>query len=142
MRLSTRGRYAARAMYDLALHRDQSPIPLRSISARQEISDKYLEQLFLKLRRKGLVRSIRGPGGGYCLGRDASEITVGDILRVVEGPVTPVFCTDDSPGKRCKRSLECEMRLFWQKLGEKILECLDSVTLEDLCKRSSTSCGQ
>jgi len=138
MRLSTRGRYAARAMYDLALQRSNGPIPLRSISARQEISEKYLEQLFLKLRRKGLVRSVRGPGGGYRLGREPRNITLGAILRAVEGPLTPVFCVDDPPRKACKRAKACQMRKFWQGLGHRILDCLDSQTLEDLCRQSGS----
>jgi Rrf2 family protein len=107
---------------------------LRSISARQEISEKYLEQLFLKLRRKGLVRSVRGPGGGYLLGRDPQKITMGAILRAVEGPLTPVFCVDDPPGKKCKRTESCRMRKFWLELGESILDCLESQTLGDLCR--------
>lgn len=142
MRLSTRGRYAARAMYDLALHRENWPVSLRTISARQEISEKYLEQLFLKLRRKGLIRSVRGPGGGYLLGKDAGKITVGEILRAVEGPLMPVFCVDDPPGKRCHRAEDCRMREFWQDLGRRILECLDSQTLEDLCRQSGNACAK
>jgi Rrf2 family protein len=135
MRLSTRGRYAARAMYDLALHSQKGPVSLRTISARQEISEKYLEQLFLKLRRKGLIRSVRGPGGGYLLGKEARKITVGEILRAVEGPLMPVFCVDDPPNKRCHRAEDCRMREFWQELGRKILDCLDSQNLEDLCRK-------
>jgi len=141
MRLSTRGRYAARAMYDLALHQHSAPIPLRDISARQSISEKYLEQLFLKLRKKGLIRSVRGPGGGYLLHRSPGQITMGEILRAVEGPLMPVFCVDDPPGKRCKQAEDCRMRQFWQDLGEQILQCLDSQTLEDLCARSGSSCA-
>jgi len=139
MRLSTRGRYATRAMYDLALHQGQGPVPLREISARQEISEKYLEQLFLKLRRAGLIRSVRGPGGGYLLARDAKKITMKDILRTVEGPLTPVFCVDDPPGKRCRRAQDCAMRKFWQELGEKILDCLEKQTLGGLCQRASAN---
>lgn len=141
MRLSTRGRYATRAMYDLARHRQNGPVSLRTISASQEISEKYLEQLFLKLRRKGLIRSVRGPGGGYLLGKEARKITVGEILRAVEGPLMPVFCVDDPPNKRCKRAKDCLMRKFWEDLGRRILECLDSQTLEDLCRQSGNDCA-
>jgi Rrf2 family cysteine metabolism transcriptional repressor len=141
MRLSTRGRYAARAMYDLAVHQHNGPVPLKVISDRQSISEKYLEQLFLKLRRKGLIRSVRGPGGGYLLGKKPGKITVGEILRAVEGPLMPVFCVDDPPGKRCKRAQDCRMRLFWKELGQKMLDCLDSQTLEDLCHRPGKSCA-
>ena len=142
MRLSTRGRYAARAMYDLALHHEHGPVPLREISARQEISEKYLEQLFLKLRRKGLIKSVRGPGGGYLLGKNADKITMADILKTVEGPLTPVFCTDDAPGKKCKRSDACAMRKFWVKLGQKMLDCMEKQTLGDLCRRSNSRCPE
>lgn len=141
MRLSTRGRYATRAMYDLALHHQQGPIPLRVISARQAISEKYLEQLFLKLRNKGLIRSARGPGGGYLLGRNPERITIGEILRTVEGPLMPVFCVDDPPGKRCERAEDCKMRQFWQDLGQRIVDCLDSQTLGGLCRQSGSSCA-
>jgi Rrf2 family protein len=127
-------------MYDLALHDGQGPIPLRDISARQEISEKYLEQLFLKLRRAGLIRSVRGPGGGYLLARKPEKIVMFDILKAVEGPLTPVFCTDDSTGKRCKRSKSCAMRKFWMELSNRILDCLKHQSLGDICKKSSSSC--
>lgn len=141
MRLSTRGRYASRAMYDLALHNQEGPVPLREISARQDISVKYLEQLFLKLRRNGLIRSVRGPGGGYLLGRNADEITMREILQAVEGPLTPVFCTDDPPGKKCKRVDDCMMRNFWLQAGRMIIEFLDSQTLGDLCSQTGSGCA-
>lgn len=140
MRLSTRGRYATRAMYDLALNQDEGPVPLREISARQDISEKYLEQLFLKLRRAGLIRSVRGPGGGYLLARNASKINMYDILMAVEGPLTPVFCTDNPPGRRCKRSKTCDMRKFWMELSRQILECLEHQTLGDLTERANGKC--
>lgn len=140
MRLSTRGRYATRAMYDLALNQNQGPVPLRAISARQEISEKYLEQLFLKLRRAGLIRSVRGPGGGYLLARDAFKINMYDILKAVEGPLTPVFCTENPPGKKCKRARTCDMRKFWKELSRQILSCLKNQTLGDLCRKASARC--
>jgi Rrf2 family protein len=111
---------------------------LREISARQEISEKYLEQLFLKLRRAGLIRSVRGPGGGYLLARDAKKITMKDILRTVEGPLTPVFCVDEPPSRKCKRAQDCAIRIFWEELGKKILECLEKQTLGALCGRSGS----
>lgn len=141
MRLSTRGRYAARAMYDLALHQHNGPVSLKVISKRQGISEKYLEQLFLRLRRKGLIRSVRGPGGGYLLGKKPAKISMGEILRAVEGPLMPVFCVDDPPGKRCKRAENCRMRQFWKELGRKMLECLESQTLEGLLAESGNSCA-
>jgi Rrf2 family protein len=127
-------------MYDLALHGGQEPVPLREIAARQDISEKYLEQLFLKLRRAGLIRSVRGPGGGYLLARKVDKIRMYDILKAVEGPLTPVFCTDNSAGKRCRRAKNCAMRQFWMELGDRILECLKGQSLGDICRRSSKGC--
>jgi Rrf2 family protein len=127
-------------MYDLALHKDEGPVPLREISKRQDISEKYLEQLFLKLRRAGLIRSVRGPGGGYLLARKASKINMYDILKAVEGPLTPVFCTDNPPGKRCKRSRTCDMRKFWLELSKRILDCLEHQTLGDLSEQANGKC--
>jgi Rrf2 family protein len=127
-------------MYDLALHKDEGPVPLREISKRQDISEKYLEQLFLKLRRAGLIRSVRGPGGGYLLAKKASKINMYDILKAVEGPLTPVFCTDNPPGRRCKRSKTCDMRKFWLELSRQILNCLEHQTLGDLCRRADGKC--
>lgn len=132
MRLSTRGRYAVRAMVDLALHVDEGPVPREDIATRQEISALYLAQLFAKLAKASLVESVKGPGGGYFLARSASEIRAGDIIRAVEEPLAPVYCVNSQPKARCHRMEDCVTHLLWKRLGERIAEVLDSVTLEEL----------
>ena len=135
IRISTRGRYALRAMVDLALHADEAPILRRDIAARQEISADYVAQLFRRLRVAGLVDGVKGPGGGYRLARDTTTVSAGDIVRAVEGPVAMVHCIvpgpDDEPS--CNRVDRCATRLLWRRLSEAITEFLDSVTLQDLC---------
>jgi Rrf2 family iron-sulfur cluster assembly transcriptional regulator len=116
---------------DLALNDSQSPVRLSVISQRQDISLYYLEQLFNKLKRGGIVRSKQGAGGGYTLSRSAREITVGDIIRCVEGPVSPVECEGGRRG-RCLRIDSCPTTGLWKQLGEKIENFLDSVTIKEL----------
>jgi Rrf2 family iron-sulfur cluster assembly transcriptional regulator len=132
MRLSTKGRYALRAMVDLALHGANGPVRREEIAARQEVSALYLAQLFTKLVKVGLVESVMGPGGGYVLARPASEIGSGDIIRAVEEPLVPVFCADAEPEESCHRRAECVTHLLWMDLGQRIEAFLDGVTLQDL----------
>lgn len=134
MKLSTKGRYGARAMLDLALHytEEGGPVSLGAIAHRQGISEEYLEQIFSALRKAGLVESIRGAQGGYKPGRQAEKITVGDILRVLEGSLSPVDCADDGKTPSCERYDECVMRDVWRKMRDSINAAVDSVTLADL----------
>ena len=141
MRLSTVGRYALRAMVDLALHADEGPIHCVAIAERQEVSDQYLSQLFLKLKRANLVRSIRGPGGGYVLARDADAIGAGDVLRAVEETLDPVYCVDDGQDLACHRADGCPTHWLWKQLGEAIHSVLDSVSLTELGEHASISTG-
>ncbi len=134
MRVTTRGRYAMRAICDIALHKKEEPVSLKEISKRQEISDKYLEQLLIKLRKSGLVRTVRGPGGGYLLAKSARKIKVGDILRAVEGLI-PVYCIDAKAKISCKREKGCITQPFWKEFGKMIIEFLDSTTLFDIVNR-------
>ena len=136
MRFSTVGRYALRAMIDLALHSAQGPVQCKDIAERQEVSDQYLSQLFLKLRRAKLVRSVRGPGGGYVLARDAARISAGDVLRAVEETLDPVFCVDRDAQTTCHRVDGCPTHWLWAQLGEAIHQVLDSVTISDLCQHA------
>ena len=137
MQISTRGRYGLRAMVDMALHTNEGPLPLRVIAERQSISESYLEQVFTGLRKAGLVRASRGAQGGYELSRLAKEITVGEILRALEGPIIPVHCVGDTDsGPRCERERICITRSFWEDLRDKINDYLDSVTLLDLSERA------
>ena len=136
MRLSTRGRYALRAMIDLALHADEGPVLRRDIAERQEISAHYIVQLFVKLRRAGLIGSVRGPGGGYILAQSADQIKVGDIIRTVEGPIALVHCVAPQQETACHRVDNCVTHLLWKRLSDKVAEVLDSVTLKDLCDQA------
>jgi len=138
MRVSTRGRYGLRAMLDLALNDAGGPIPLSEVSKRQGISLYYLEQLFNKLKKSGLVKSKPGAGGGYTLARATRDITVGDIIRCVEGPIAPVQCADGNGGRKyCPRADDCIARALWKRLGAKIENFLDSVTLMELCEEAA-----
>jgi Rrf2 family protein len=123
-------------MLDLALHNEEGPVPIGDISRRQEISFQYVEQLLNRLKKAGLVESVRGPKGGYRLKRRPAQITAGDIIRVVEGPVDPVFCVNPDEFERegCRRAEVCATRRLWAQLGRKIAEVLDGTTLEDLCR--------
>jgi Rrf2 family cysteine metabolism transcriptional repressor len=136
MRLSTRGRYAVRAMIDLALHADDGPVRGNDIAERQEISVHYIEQLFVKLRKAGLIESVRGPGGGYILAQSADQIRAGDIVRTVEGPIALVHCVAPQQEAACHRVDSCVTHLLWRRLSDKAAEVLDSVTLKDLCDQA------
>ena len=131
MRLTTKGRFAVTAMIDLALREHTGPVALAAISARQQISLSYLEQLFGKLRRHELVESTRGPGGGYSLGRKAEEITVADIIVAVDEPIDATGCggKTDCMGED---SGKCMTHDLWAGLNAKMIEFLDSVTLKKL----------
>ena len=130
MKISTRGRYALRIMTDLAMNNDDSFISLKEISSRQQISMKYLEQIISLLNKAGYLDSLRGINGGYKLNRKPSVYRIGDILRIAEGDLTPVFCVHDD----CERKKECKTYNFWKGLDEVITNYVDSKTLEDLLK--------
>lgn len=129
MRLTTRGRYAVTAMLDLALHGVSKPISLSDISARQEISLSYLEQLFAKLRQHKLVASVRGPGGGYLLNRPRDEISVAEIIDAVNESVDATNCTGKG---NCQAGEVCLTHHLWQNLSDKIHDFLSEITLEQL----------
>lgn len=134
MRLSTRGHYGLKAMFDLALHYGSEPIPLKSVAKRQNISDNYLEQLISVLRKAGLVKSVRGAQGGYMLARHPEEITVGEIIRVLEGPIAPVDCVSEVDPVDCDQSDCCITRTVWARVRDSIAEVLDSISLADMCR--------
>ncbi|MCW2278047.1 RrF2 family transcriptional regulator [Heliophilum fasciatum] len=136
MKLSTKGQYGLRAMFDLAQHHGPGPISLKLVADRQDISEHYLEQIMAVLRKAGLVNSLRGPQGGYLLARSPEEITVGDIIRVLEGPVAPVDCVNDDVQDKCSRSPECVTRLVWAKVRDAIEQVIDSITLADMCEEA------
>lgn len=133
MKLSTKSTYGLRAMVAIALNEAGAATSIAEISRKEEISVAYLEQLLNKLRRKGLVESIRGARGGYVLSRSASDITVADIVNTLEGSVYPVGCAATAKDAvSCSRGRSCAPKLVWHKLAKAISDCLESVTLEDL----------
>lgn len=134
MRLTTKGRFAVTAMIDLALRQSSGPVALSAISQRQNISQSYLEQLFGKLRRHELVNSVRGPGGGYTLARLAREITVADIILAVDEPIDATSCggKESCNVGRTGNSSRCMTHELWTTLNQKMVEYLDSVSLQDL----------
>lgn len=134
MKISTKGRYALRLMIDLAVHNTGEPIRIKDIAARQEISDKYLEQIISVLNKAGFVRSIRGPQGGYMLVREPDKYTVGEILRLFEGSMAPVSCLEYETNT-CPRQEFCVTLELWKKLDEAIKGVIDHYTLQDLVDR-------
>jgi len=122
-------------MLDLALHYGQGPVSIRDISKREGISKNYIEQLFVRLRHAKLIMSVRGPKGGYLLTSQPGRIKVGDIVRVLEGPIAAVYCVQPQNSKDlCERISTCVPYILWKRLTNKINEVLDSTTLEDLCR--------
>jgi Rrf2 family transcriptional regulator, iron-sulfur cluster assembly transcription factor len=135
LRLSTKGQYGVRAMYEIAKGYNVGPITIREISERQDVSVAYLEQILNTLRKAGLITSVKGPGGGYVLSREPGRISIGAILRELEGPVAITSCLDPKEG--CMRIEGCVTHLLWKSLGEKIEGFLDTMTLQDLLGGSS-----
>ncbi len=138
MKISTKGRYAVLAMIDLARNSQTHPIPLPEIAARQDISQHYLEQLFVKMRRANLVKSTRGPGGGYVLGLPPSKVTMKAVLAAVEEHVKPVDCGESPPSTPCPNVPKCGSRLLWRKLEAAIDRTLEETTLEELARGPSS----
>ncbi|MDD5934876.1 MAG: Rrf2 family transcriptional regulator [Clostridiales bacterium] len=131
MKISTKGRYAVRMMLDMALNNTGEPIRIKDISSRQNISDKYLEQIVSILNKAGFVKSIRGPQGGYKLSKSPEQYTIGMILRLTEGSLAPVACLEDEVNQ-CDRQDECVTLLLWKKLDTAIKSIVDTTTLADL----------
>lgn len=131
MKISTKGRYALRMMLDLALNDTGEPVRIRDIAARQEISDKYLEQIISSLNKAGYVKSVRGPQGGYRLSKKPEQYTVGMILRLTEGSLAPVACLEDEVNT-CERQDGCATLQLWKMLNEAVKGVVDKVTLADL----------
>jgi Rrf2 family iron-sulfur cluster assembly transcriptional regulator len=135
MKLTTKGRFAVTAMLDLALHAAAGPVTLAGISERQKISLSYLEQLFGKLRRRSLVESVRGPGGGYNLAREATKITVADIIRAVDEPIDSTQC---GGRENCHDHHRCMTHELWEELNLTVAGFLSGVKLSDLVEKQRT----
>jgi Rrf2 family protein len=135
MRLSTQSRYGLRAILDIAYNSEGLETQVKEISRRQGISPRYLEQIFQKLRRGGIVGSKRGPSGGYFLAKKPDEITVGEIVRITEGSLDPVLCKSPEDSKQpCERIGECVTRIIWNEAGHRLKDYFDSISIKDLCE--------
>ena len=134
MKLSTKGRYGLRAIVDLAMNSKEEAVALSSIAERQNISISYLEQLIAKLRKAGLVNSIRGAQGGYVLAKDPKEISIGDILRALEGNLNPVDCSEIEEGAEteCSGKDLCVTKYVWKKISDSINQTVDNISLYEL----------
>ena len=133
MKLTSKGRYAVTAMLDVAMHSRKGPVSLADISQRQEISLSYLEQLFSRLRKQSLVTSVRGPGGGYQLGKDASEIAIGEVIRAVDESVDATRCQGQSD---CQGGERCLTHSLWQDLSDRITTFLNGITIAELMQKN------
>ena len=136
MKISTKGRYGLRAFIDLACYGAEEPVSISSISARQEISERYLEQLMAKLKKAGLVESTRGAGGGYRLGRPAEEISVGDVLRVLEGSLKAAQCSGMEDESTCENHDICVTKYVWKRINDSITQAVDTMMLDQLIEES------
>jgi Rrf2 family protein len=135
MRLSTRSRYGVRALFDIAYHSEGSPTQIKEISRRQGITPRYLEQIFQKLKRAGIVESIRGPKGGYYLSRKPEEIVLSEIIQAMGESIQPVFCVRTEKGrKKCRREPKCIARVIWNEAGVRLFDYFHSVSLARMCK--------
>jgi len=138
VKLTTMTRYGTRAVFDIAYHSVGLPVPAEEISTRQEIPLRYLEQIFHKLKRAKLLKSKKGPSGGYILAQAPENITVGDIIRAVKEPLDLVFCVsaEAENGKDCHRAEQCVTRPVWEEAGRLIKDYFNSITITDLCENA------
>ena len=136
MKLSTKGRYGLRALIDLAVNCQEDAVSIQSIAKRQHISDNYLEQLMARLKKAGLVTSSRGACGGYRLSRPAEEISVGEVLRALEGNIDAVTCPGNETDGGCETADMCVTRFVWKKINDSITETVDNIMLEELVEES------
>jgi Rrf2 family iron-sulfur cluster assembly transcriptional regulator len=136
MRLSTKGRYAVTAMLDLAIHHEAGPVTLADISENQGISLSYLEQLFARLRRHGLVEGLRGPGGGYRLSRRPQDISVAEVITAIGEGIDATLCEGD---RDCQDGEECLTHRLWTKLGREIFDFLNGITLASFIERDNVN---
>jgi len=140
MKLSTKSRYGLRAIFDIAYHAGGLPTQIKEISKRQGVTPRYLEQIFQKLKEAGLIKSIRGPKGGYYLAREPEKISVAEVIWAVEETIDPVFCASRSKKKsnkkKCKREKNCVARLIWQQAGQLLNQYFSSISIAQMCQRA------
>jgi Rrf2 family iron-sulfur cluster assembly transcriptional regulator len=142
MKLTTKSRYGVRAIFDIAYHAGGLPAQIKDISDRQRISPRYLEQIFQKLKKAGILGSKRGPKGGYYLLREPKDISLYEIITCTEGPIELVFCVGDDeaedPEFQCEMKGECVASPLWREIGDKIADIFRQTTIQDLCRRAET----
>ena len=142
MKLTTKSRYGVRAIFDIAYHAGGMPAQIKDIAERQRVSARYLEQIFQKLKKAGVLGSKRGPKGGYFLLKEPKDITVYDIIACAEGPIELVFCVAETPdGEPCGAPLcemreQCVARPLWKEMGDQIADVFNRTTIQDLCRRA------
>ncbi len=136
MKISTKGRYGLRALIDLATFSEIEPVSINSIATRQGISERYLEQLMTLLKKAGLIKSIRGAGGGYVLAKKIDEISVGDVLRALEGSLEPVECAAYKQDDSCEAAQGCVTKYVWQRINESINQTVNEINLRELVEES------
>lgn len=138
MKFSTKGRYGLRAMVDVAVSGEKTPVPIQAIAKRQDLSEKYLEQLLGMLKKAGLVKSVRGNQGGYQIEGDLAEISVGDILRALEGELLPVDCAGFEEESTCKAAKSCVTKYVWRKINESLEDTVNHITLDELVEQTKS----
>lgn len=136
MKISTKGDYATRALQELSMHYNKGPLRIEEIAQRQDIPVRYLEQLLLILKRAGYLESRRGVKGGYALARAPHEITLGEIIRLMEGSPAPIYCVDPSSHEKCPVEKMCGFQSVWIEIRDTISQVLDNITFEEICRRA------
>ncbi len=139
MKLSSKGRYGLQAIVDLAINCEMEPVSIKSISKRLDISERYLEKIFAMLKKGKLVESVRGAGGGYRLTKPGSEISVGEVLRCLEGNVTLVDCEGFTKRGECNSPDSCLTRYVWDKINKAINDTMDTTYIDELTQKGSKS---
>jgi Rrf2 family cysteine metabolism transcriptional repressor len=136
MRLSTKGEYASRAMLELAFHYENKPLHIREISRAQSIPQRFLEHILLQLKRAGYLRSRKGPEGGYYLSKPPADITIAEVIRVMDGPLAPIDCVSVMAHEACPMEKTCGLRWLWKDVRDAVAEILEKTTFADLVRKS------
>ena len=135
MKLSTKGKYGVRALFEISRNYGKGPLAIKEIAERQQISISYLEQILHKLAKAGIIESVRGPHGGYELAKKPVDLTIGDVIRALEGPIALSHCLEPGISGECYQADDCVARMVWTRVGEKIEEALDSISFDQLLRQ-------